>query len=62
VLCDPLGGPGSARLLRWVTRLYALRSGWPLALGAAYYATNARPAMWLLQRTLPRPATGSQPV
>jgi 1,2-diacylglycerol 3-beta-galactosyltransferase len=57
VLCDPLGGPGSARLLRWVTRLYgpAVRLA-PWLWGAAYYATNARPAMWLLQRTLLRPA------
>jgi 1,2-diacylglycerol 3-beta-galactosyltransferase len=57
VLCDPLGGPGSARLLRWVTRLYgpAVRLA-PWLWGAAYYATNARPAMWLLRRTLLRPA------
>src|SRR5580704_3215814 len=57
VLCDPLGGPGSARLLRWVTGLYgpAVRRA-PWLWGAAYYATNARPAMWLLRRTLLRPA------
>jgi 1,2-diacylglycerol 3-beta-galactosyltransferase len=57
VLCDPLGGPGSARLLRCVTRLYgpAVRLA-PWLWGAAYYATNARPAMWLLRRTLLRPA------
>jgi 1,2-diacylglycerol 3-beta-galactosyltransferase len=57
VLCDPLGGPGSARLLRWVTGLYgpAVRLA-PWLWGAAYYATNARPAMWLLRRTLLRPA------
>jgi 1,2-diacylglycerol 3-beta-galactosyltransferase len=57
VLCDPLGGPGSARLLRWVIRLYgpAVRLA-PWLWGAAYYATNARPAMWLLRRTLLRPA------
>jgi 1,2-diacylglycerol 3-beta-galactosyltransferase len=57
VLCDPLGGPGSARLLRWVTGLYgpAVRLA-PWLWGAAYYATNARPAMWLLWRTLLRPA------
>jgi 1,2-diacylglycerol 3-beta-galactosyltransferase len=57
VLCDPLGGPGSARLLRWVTGLYgpAIRLA-PWLWGAAYYATNVRPAMWLLRRTLLRPA------
>jgi 1,2-diacylglycerol 3-beta-galactosyltransferase len=57
VLCDPLGGPGSARLLRWVTGLYgpAVRLA-PWLWGAAYYATNARPAMWLLRRTLLRSA------
>src|SRR5580704_10019186 len=57
VLCDPLGGPGSARLLRWVTGLYgpAVRRA-PWLWGAAYYATNVRPAMWLLRRTLLRPA------
>jgi 1,2-diacylglycerol 3-beta-galactosyltransferase len=55
VLCDPLGGPGSARLLRWVTRLYGpvIRLA-PWLWGAAYYATNASPAMWLLRRTLLR--------
>jgi 1,2-diacylglycerol 3-beta-galactosyltransferase len=57
VLCDPLGGPGSARLLRWVTGLYgpAVRLA-PWLWGAVYYATNGRPAMWLLRRTLLRPA------
>lgn len=57
VLCDPLGGPGSARLLRWVTGLYgpAVRLA-PWLWGAAYYATNVRLAMWLLRRTLLRPA------
>jgi 1,2-diacylglycerol 3-beta-galactosyltransferase len=57
VLCDPLGGPGSGRLLRWVTGLYGpvvRRAPW--LWGAAYYATNLRPAMWLLRRTLLRPA------
>ena len=57
VLCDPLGGPGSTRLLRWVTGLYgpAVRLA-PWLWGAAYYATNMRPAVWLLRRTLLRPA------
>ena len=53
VLCDPLGGPGSARLLRWVTGLYGpvIRHA-PWLWGAAYHATNSRPAMTLLRRTL----------
>jgi 1,2-diacylglycerol 3-beta-galactosyltransferase len=53
VLCDPLGGPGSARLLRWVTGLYGpvIRLA-PWLWGAAYHACNSRPAMWLLRRTL----------
>jgi 1,2-diacylglycerol 3-beta-galactosyltransferase len=57
VLCDPLGGPGSSRLLRWVTALYGpvVRLA-PWLWGAAYYATNLRPAMWLLRRTLLRSA------
>src|SRR6266516_1337681 len=55
VLCDPLSGPGSARLLRWVTGLYgpAIRLA-PWLWGAAYHACNSRPAMRLLQRTLLR--------
>jgi 1,2-diacylglycerol 3-beta-galactosyltransferase len=55
VLCDPLGGHGSSRLLRWVTGLYgpAVRLA-PWLWGAAYYVTNVRPAMWLLWRTLLR--------
>ena len=57
VLCDPLGGPGSGRLLRWVTGLYGpvVRLA-PWMWSAAYYATNLRPAMWLLRRTMLRPA------
>ncbi len=57
VWCDPLGGPGSGRLLRWVTGLYGpvVRLA-PWLWSAAYYATNLRPAMWLLRRTLLRPA------
>ena len=43
--------------MRWVTGLYgpAVRLA-PWLWGAAYYATNVRPAMWLLRRTLLRPA------
>jgi 1,2-diacylglycerol 3-beta-galactosyltransferase len=53
VLCDPLSGPGSARLLRWVTSLYgpAIRLA-PWLWGAAYHVCNSRPAMGLLRRTL----------
>jgi 1,2-diacylglycerol 3-beta-galactosyltransferase len=55
VLCDPLGGCGSARLLRWVTGLYgpAIRLA-PWLWGAAYRATDSRPAMRVLRRTLLR--------
>lgn len=61
VLCDPLGGPGSTRLLRWVTGLYGpvVRLA-PWLWSAAYYGTNLRPAIWLLRRTLLRPPTGWQ--
>src|ERR1700729_3360121 len=57
VLCDPLGGPGSSWLLRWVTGLYGpvVRLA-PRLWGAVYYATNLRPALWLRRRTLLRPA------
>jgi 1,2-diacylglycerol 3-beta-galactosyltransferase len=53
VLCDPLSGPGSARLLRWITGLYgpAIRLA-PWLWGAAWHACNSRPAMGLLRRTL----------
>jgi 1,2-diacylglycerol 3-beta-galactosyltransferase len=59
VLCDPLGGRGSARLLRWVVGLYgpAIRLT-PWLWGAAYHACNSRPAMALLGRTLLRLADG----
>ena len=55
VLCDPLGGPGSAWLLRWVTGLYgpAIRVA-PWLWGAVYYACNSRVAMGVLRRTLLR--------
>ena len=53
VLCDPLGGPDSAPLLRWVTRLYGpVTRLAPWAWGALYHACDSRCAMWLLQRTL----------
>jgi 1,2-diacylglycerol 3-beta-galactosyltransferase len=57
VLCDPLGGPGSARLLRFVTGLYgpATRLA-PWLWGAAYHVCDSRPAMRLLRRTLLRHA------
>jgi 1,2-diacylglycerol 3-beta-galactosyltransferase len=55
VLCDPLGGPGSARLLRWVAGLYgpAIRLV-PWLWGAAYRATDSRPAMRVLRPMLLR--------
>src|SRR6266849_3638726 len=45
VLCDPLIGPGSARLLRWVTGLYgpAIRLA-PWLWGAADHVRVHRPA------------------
>jgi 1,2-diacylglycerol 3-beta-galactosyltransferase len=64
VLCDPLGGPGAARALRWVTGLYGpvvRRAPW--LWGAAYYASNSRPAVAILRQTLLRladwPATAA---
>ena len=53
VLCDPLGGPASSRLLRWVTGLYGpvIRLA-PWAWGAVYHACDSRWVMRLLQRTL----------
>ena len=55
VLCDPLGGPGSARLLRFVAGLYgpATRLA-PWLWGAAYHVCDSRPAMRVLRRTLLR--------
>jgi 1,2-diacylglycerol 3-beta-galactosyltransferase len=55
VLCDPLGGPGAAPLLRWVAGLYgpAIRLA-PWLWGAVYQACDSRPAMGLLRRTLLR--------
>jgi 1,2-diacylglycerol 3-beta-galactosyltransferase len=53
VLCDPLSGPGSRWLLRWITRLYGplIRLA-PFLWGAVYHACDSRCAMRLLQRTL----------
>ena len=55
VLCDPLGGPGSARPLRFVAGLYgpATRLA-PWLWGAAYHVCDSRPAMRVLRRTLLR--------
>lgn len=54
-LCDPLGGPGSAWLLRWVTGRYGpvIRLA-PWLWGAVYYACDSRLAMGVLRRTLLR--------
>jgi 1,2-diacylglycerol 3-beta-galactosyltransferase len=55
VLCDPLGGPGSARLLRFVIGLYGpVTRLAPWLWGAAYHACDSRPAMRALRRTLLR--------
>jgi 1,2-diacylglycerol 3-beta-galactosyltransferase len=58
-LCDPLSGPGSARLLRWVTGLYgpAIRLA-PWLWGAAFHACDSARVMNLLERTLLRLADG----
>jgi 1,2-diacylglycerol 3-beta-galactosyltransferase len=50
VVCDPLAGPGSAWLLRWITCGY----GWliryaPWLWGLLYRATDSRPAARLMQ-------------
>jgi 1,2-diacylglycerol 3-beta-galactosyltransferase len=53
VLCDPLAGRGSSRLLRGLTRLYGpLIRVTPWAWGAIYHACDSRSVMRLLQRTL----------
>jgi 1,2-diacylglycerol 3-beta-galactosyltransferase len=60
-LCDPLGGPGSARLLRFVAGRYcpATRRA-PWLWGAAYHVCDSRAAMqvlrWALLRLADRPA------
>jgi 1,2-diacylglycerol 3-beta-galactosyltransferase len=56
-LLDPLGGPGSPRILRRVTGLYGpvVRHA-PALWGLAYRATDSRPATALLHRTLLRAA------
>jgi 1,2-diacylglycerol 3-beta-galactosyltransferase len=53
VLCDPLAGRGSSRLLRWVTSLYGpVTRLAPWAWGAIYHACDSRWVMRLLGRTL----------
>jgi len=55
VLCDPLGGPSSVRLLRMITGWYGPAIRWaPWLWGAAYHACDSRPAMRLLRRALLR--------
>jgi 1,2-diacylglycerol 3-beta-galactosyltransferase len=53
VLCDPLGGPGSAGLLRWICGLYgpAVRLV-PWLWGVVWHITNSRPAMRMLRMSL----------
>lgn len=55
VLCDPLSGPGAARLLRWVVSLYGptIRRA-PWLWGAAYHVSDSPLAMALLWRTVLR--------
>jgi UDP-N-acetylglucosamine:LPS N-acetylglucosamine transferase len=53
VFCDPLSGPDSAQLLRWITGRYGSlirRAPWIWA--ALYYGSDSRVAMNLLHRTL----------
>jgi 1,2-diacylglycerol 3-beta-galactosyltransferase len=53
MLCDPVGGPRAAWLLRWLTGLYGPTIRWvPLLWGALFYATNTRPTAALLRSTL----------
>jgi hypothetical protein len=64
VLCDPLSGPGSARLLRFVAGLYGpVTRLAPWLWGAAYHSCDSRLAMGLLRRALlrlaDRPPAGS---
>ena len=53
ICCDPLGGPESPAILRWVTGLYgpAIRLA-PRVWGAIYRATDSPAAMRLVHRTL----------
>jgi hypothetical protein len=53
VVCDPLAGPRSARLLRWIARGY----GWliryaPRLWGVLYRATDSAPVARLVHRTV----------
>jgi 1,2-diacylglycerol 3-beta-galactosyltransferase len=53
VVCDPLGGPGSPRLLRWVTGGYGpLIRYAPWLWGLLYRATDSAPAARLLHRAV----------
>jgi 1,2-diacylglycerol 3-beta-galactosyltransferase len=53
ILCNPLDGPDAASLLRWVTGLYgpSIRLA-PWTWGAIYYASDSKPAMGFLRRTV----------
>ena len=53
ILCNPLDGPESALLLRWVTGLYgpSIRLA-PWTWGAIYYASDSKPAMGFLRATM----------
>lgn len=53
VLCDPLGGPRAARLLRWCSRSYGPLTRWaPWLWGAVYYICDSRYVMRLLRSTV----------
>jgi 1,2-diacylglycerol 3-beta-galactosyltransferase len=55
VLCDPLTGPGSARLLRlWISLYGPVTRLAPWLWGAAYHGSDSRTAMWLVHRILLR--------
>jgi 1,2-diacylglycerol 3-beta-galactosyltransferase len=53
ILCDPLSGPDSSPLLRWVTGLYgpSIRLA-PWTWGAIYYGSDSRPAMAVLRASM----------
>ena len=53
VLCNPLDGPDSSRLLRWVTGLYgpSIRIA-PWTWGVIYYSSDSKMAMAFLRRSL----------
>jgi len=58
-LCDPLGGPDAAPLLRRIAGCYGPLTRWvPWLWGAVYYAFDSRLAMGVLRQTVLAPADG----